>query len=275
MEVIDIHLHVGHLFEWCPEAVRLWMDSGPYRRQIYDDDGVLQPENFCRVLAAEGVSGGILLPEYSPGTAGVLPVERTFAVSDRFPRFVPFGAVNPEVHADPVAEFERQLLLGVRGLKLHGVHGLFAVNDRRLYPLYELCQSRGLPVMVHAGTSVFPRTKLKYADPYLYDEVAADFPEMTFILCHGGRGFWYQLAEFMIGRHPRVYIDISGLPPQNLRHYYPKLERLQEKFLFGSDFPGVPGLRRNVEKLAALGLPRVALDNICRENARRLLGFWD
>lgn len=275
MEIIDVHLHVGHLFEWHPEAVRLWMDTGPYRPRIYDDEGRLQPDAFQRVLAAEGVTGGILLPEYSPATAGVLPVERTFEVSGKFPRFVPFGAVNPEVHADPAAEFERQLRLGVRGLKLHGVHGLFAVNDRRLYPLYELCRDRRLPVMMHAGTSVFPRTKLKHADPYLYDEVAADFPEMTLILCHGGRGFWYQLAEFMLIRHPRVYIDISGLPPQNLRRYYPKLEQLQEKFLFGSDFPGVPGLRRNVEKLAALGLSRGVLENICRENARRLLGFWD
>ena len=31
MDIIDIHLHVGQLFEWSPEAVRLWMDSGPYR----------------------------------------------------------------------------------------------------------------------------------------------------------------------------------------------------------------------------------------------------
>ena len=273
MEIIDIHLHVGQLFEWQPEAVRLWMDSGPYRSLIYDDHGRLVPEQFNRVLADEGVVGGVLLPEYSPQTAGVMPVERCFEVSEQFPQYLPFGAVNPLVHDDVVAEFERQLALGVRGLKLHGVHGLYPVNDRRLYTLYELCSVRDLPVMMHAGTSIFPRTKLKHADPYLYDEVAADFPDLSLILCHGGRGFWYRLAEFMLVRHPRVYIDISGLPPQKLLQYYPKMERLSEKFLFGSDFPGVPGLQLNVEKLSRLGLSRQAMENICHRNARRLLGF--
>ena len=52
MEIIDIHLHVGQLFEWSPEAVRLWMDSGPYRPLIYDDHGRLglsqgALENIC------------------------------------------------------------------------------------------------------------------------------------------------------------------------------------------------------------------------------------
>jgi predicted TIM-barrel fold metal-dependent hydrolase len=273
MDIIDIHLHVGQLFEWSPEAVRLWMDSGSYRPLIYDEHGRLVPEMYHQVLADEGIVGGVLLPEYSPQTAGVMPVERCFEVSRQFPQYLPFGAVNPLVHDDVVAEFERQLTLGVRGLKLHGVHGLYPVNDSRLYPLYELCSARNLPVMMHAGTSVFPRTKLKHADPYLYDEVAADFADLTLILCHGGRGFWYQLAEFMLVRHPRVYIDISGLPPQNLLQYYPKMERLSEKFLFGSDFPGVPGLRLNVEKLTRLGLSQSALENICHRNARRLLGF--
>jgi len=77
----------------------------------------------------------------------------------------------------------------------------------------------------------------------------------------------------MVVRHPRVYIDISGLPPKNLLTYYPKMERLSEKFLFGSDFPGVPGLRRNLEALSRLGLSRAALENICHRNAVRLLGL--
>ncbi|MBN2332554.1 MAG: amidohydrolase [Deltaproteobacteria bacterium] len=273
MDIIDIHLHVGHVFEWSPAAVHLWMNTGPYRQQIYNDDGVLVPEQYHRVLAAEGIVGGVLLPEYSPETAGVLPVEGTFAISSRFPQYLPFGAVNPLVHDDVVAEFERQLALGVQGLKIHGVHGLFPVNDRRLYPLYELCVARSLPVMFHAGTSVFPKTKLKHADPYLYDEVAADFSDLTMILCHGGRGFWYQLAEFMLIRHANVHIDISGLPPQNLLTYYPKMERLADKFLFGSDFPGVPGLRRNVEKMEQLGLSRPALAQICYHNAVRIMPF--
>jgi hypothetical protein len=275
MKLIDVHLHVGQVFEWRPEAVRLWMDTGPYRPLIYDDKGRLVPERYHRVLADEGVVGGVLLPEYSPETAGVLPVERVFEVCRRYPQYIPFGAVNPLVHDDLLAEARRQRQLGVVGFKLHGVHGLYAVNDRRLYPFYDWCRAENLPVMFHAGTSIFPRTKLKHADPYLYDEVAADFPELTLILCHAGRNFWYQLAEFMVIRHPRVYIDVSGLPPRKLLTFYPKMAKLAARFLFGTDFPGVPGVRSNAEKIAALGFDDAALHRILYANARELLPFPD
>ncbi len=270
-KLFDFHLHVGHYHEWAPAARTLWMETGPYWRKIYAEDGLLDIDAFHQVLEVEGVVGGVLLPEYALHTAGVMPVERAIEISQSYPQYIPFGALNPEIHDDPVVEFERQLALGVKGLKIHGVHCQHRVNDQRLYPVYEICRDRNLPLMLHAGTSIFPGTRLRHADPYDYDDVAVDFPSLNLILCHGGRGFWYQLAEFMIVRHESVYIDLSGLPPQNLLHYYPKLAKLSHRFLFGTDFPGVPGVAANAEKIAALDLPKDALDNIFINNARRLL----
>ena len=270
-KIFDFHLHVGHYHEWSKDARQLWMETGPYSDKIYAEDGLLDIDAFHQVLVDEGVVGGVLLPEYALHTAGVMPVERALEVNRRYPQYIPFGALNPEIHLDPVAEFERQLALGVKGLKIHGVHCQHRVNDQRLYPVYEICQDRNLPLMLHAGTSIFPGTRLRHADPYDYDDVAVDFPSLNLILCHGGRGFWYQLAEFMVMRHENVYIDLSGLPPQNLLRYYPKLAKLNHRFLFGTDFPGVPGVAANAERIATLDLSEDVLENIFINNAGRLL----
>jgi len=275
MKLIDIHLHIGHLFEWSKDAVKLWMDTGSYKPLIYDQQGLLIPERYLEVLYSENVYGGVLLPEYSPETAGVLPVERVFDVHRLDKRFIPFGAVNPNYHHNLLDEFKRQVDMGVKGLKVHSVHGLFFVNDKLLYPVYEYCQENKIPVMMHAGTSVFPKTKLRFADPYTFDDVAADFPELTIILCHAGRGFWYDIAMFMIKRHQNLFIDISGLPPQKLFEYYPGLTKSIDKFIFGTDFPGVPGISKNVEKIKNLGLNVDSLKSIFYRNAVNVLKFWE
>ena len=137
MKVIDIHLHIGHLFQWTDNAIKLWMDLGDYRKKIYNSKGYLIIEKYVSILKEEGVIGGILLPEYSPLTAGVFPVEETIKFHKKFPEFIPFGAVNPNVHLNPLEEFIRQIGLGVKGLKIHSVHGLFYVNDKKLYPVYK------------------------------------------------------------------------------------------------------------------------------------------
>jgi hypothetical protein len=43
---------------------------------------------------------------------------------------------------------------------------------------------------------------------------------------------------------------VSGLPPQRLPDYYGRsLRRLASKMIFGTDWPGVPGVRRNARTL--------------------------
>ena len=271
LKVFDIHLHIGHLFQWKENAIKLWMDTGDYREKIFDKNGRLIIDNYVEVLAKEGVVAGVLLPEYSPMTAGVLPVEETVKFQEKYPQFLAFGAVNPNVHIDPLKEFKRQLDLGVKGLKLHSVHGLYFINDSRLYPLYQYCEDNHIPVMLHAGTSIFKGTRLRHADPYTFDDVATDFPELTIILCHAGRGFWYHIAEFLIRRHKNVYIDVSGLPPKNLLKYYPSMGRLSHKFIFGTDFPGVPGVKKNIDAINELPISAEAKERIFYKNAVNLL----
>ncbi|RMG93858.1 MAG: amidohydrolase, partial [Candidatus Dadabacteria bacterium] len=135
------------------------------------------------------------------------------------------------------------------------------------------CQELGWPVMVHTGSSVFRGAKLKYGDPLHLDEVAVDFPELTLLMVHGGRGFWYDRAEFLAGLHPNLYLEISGLPPRKLLSYFPGLERIHRKVVFGSDWPGNPGIRANVEAIRQLPLSEAAKEAILGGNAARILGL--
>jgi uncharacterized protein len=274
MGIIDVHIHVGHRFEWTRTAKDIWMDTGPFVPEIYDDQERQLPLQYGEVLKREGVSGGILIPEYSPLTAGIMPFERAMEIHRAHPELIPFANLNPNVHHNLMAAFEEQLNNGARGLKIHAIHGLFYANDQRLYPVYEKCENEGIPVMFHAGTTLFRGGKMRYADPYTFDDVINDFPEMTVILCHGGRGFWYHIAEFLAKSYRNVFIDISGLPPKNLLNYFPSMKRYSHKYLFGSDFPGVPGIRKNYDAIRQLLQDDVVMENLLFKNACDLFRFW-
>jgi uncharacterized protein len=274
MQLIDVHIHVGHRFEWTEPARRLWMDTGPYVPRIFDGEGRQLPGEYGDVIKAEGVAGGILIPEHSPRTAGVMPFERALEIHALHPEFIPIANVNPNYQNDPMAAFADQLGRGARALKIHPIHGFFYANDEKLYPLYEKCEREGLVVMFHAGTSVFQGSKMRYSDPYTFDDVVSDFPRLKVVLCHGGRGFWYDIAEFMVKRFENVFIDISGLPPKNLLQYFPSMKRFAHKYLYGTDFPGVPGIRKNFETVARLLKDEAIMELIGFKNAFDLFGFW-
>lgn len=173
-----------------------------------------------------------------------------------------------------MAAFDAQIKGGARGLKIHPIHGFFFANDPRLYPLYERCRDQGMVVMFHAGSSLFSGCKLRYSDPYTFDDVISDFPGLSVVLCHGGRGFWYDIAEFLVKRFDNAYIDVSGLPPKRLLEYFPSMPAYSHKYIYGSDFPGVPGIRRNFEAIARLLNDEKAAGNIAFQNAYDLFGFW-
>jgi predicted TIM-barrel fold metal-dependent hydrolase len=168
---------------------------------------------------------------------------------------VKFAAnVNPHIHYPVADEVQRQLGLGAVALKVHPVHGGFPANDRALYPAYEICQSTGVPVVVHCGTSTFPGALNQYGDPILLDDVLRDFPRLDVVLAHGGRGWWYDAAAFLALANERVWIELSGLPPSRLQTYYARHNwaRLCRRMIFGTDWPGIPGIAQNARAVAAL-----------------------
>ena len=68
-------------------------------------------------------------------------------------------------------------------------------------------------------------------------------------------------------------LEVSGLPPQNLLKYLPQLQRYGHKVIFGSDWPGVPGIRANMEAIRKIGLRDEITNGILGGTAAKLLGL--
>lgn len=273
--VIDFHLHVGAqgmTKEFVSSWVQGFISMGSGMEKVVDEKGALSPGLLEELLEENGVDYGVCLAELSPITTGVTDNDFVARFCRDRRKLIPFGNVNPFMVRDPREELRRCLdELGMKGIKLYPSYQHFYPNDARLYPMYELAQERGIPVMSHTGSSVFPGSRLKYGEPLIWDDVAVDFPGLKILLVHGGRGFWYQQAEFLAQLHRNVYIEIAGLPPRNLPVYFPKLEKLADKLVFGSDWPGVPGIKHNLDGIRNLPISEKAKSAITGGNAARLL----
>jgi uncharacterized protein len=275
MAVVDAHVHVPRLSTvtagWIKWADDFGKDS-PWRG-VFGPDGDPVPARLDALLEAEGVDTALLFAEYSPRATGIQPVEDLLPLIAYNPgRFRLVANVNPAVHAQPAAEAARQLDLGAVAIKLHPVHGAFRPDAEDLYPVYDLCAERGVPVIVHTGGSIFPGSQPEAGNPTLMSPVIADFPGVTFVLAHGGRGAWYADAARMALACGNVWLDLAGLPPKRLPDYYAAfdLTELARKWIFGTDWPGVPGVARNVRAVAALGLPDDVLAGVLSGNAARV-----
>src|SRR5260370_14526035 len=102
-------------------------------------------------------------------------------------------------------------------------------------------QGNGRPGRVDTGTCIFPGARNLHAKPMLCDEVCIEYPKLVVILAHGGRPLWMNEAFFLVRRHKNMYMDISGIPPQKLMEYFPRIEDVADKVLWGTDWPG-PGV---------------------------------
>lgn len=273
--LIDAHVHAPRLPTVAP-AWRGWAEE--FGRAIpwestYDADGTPVPELLDAHFEAEGADAVLLFSEYSPKATGIQPIEDYLPLVKHNPRrFRLMGNVNPHLHHPIADEVGRQVALGAVGLKLHPVHGGFSPSDNALYPAYQACRELGIPVVLHCGTSSFPGSTTRYADPVLLDDALRDFPDVHFVLAHGGRGWWYDAAAFLALSRPNVWIELSGLPPQRLGTYYARydLARLARRFIFGTDWPGVPGVARNARALAGYGWDAETLAAVRGGNATRV-----
>ena len=192
-------------------------------------------------------------------------------------RLIAFGGVHPGTVPDPGAEVDRIAKLGIRALKIHPSHQALSPNDymngnRGLAAVYERAQAIGLPVMIHTGTSIFPGARNLHAQPLLCDDICIDYPNLVVILAHGGRPLWMDEAFFLVRRHKNMHMDISSIPPQKLMEYFPRIEEIADKVLWGTDWPspGVSDIPGNVEKFNSLPIARVAKRKILYDNAARL-----
>lgn len=194
---------------------------------------------------------------------------------------IPFGSVDPwrgraaiEQARSLVAEY------GVRGFKFHPSVQAFAPNEERFEPLWAAIEELGVPALFHTGQNGIGAglpggrgIKLRYSDPLLLDDVAADHPGLTVILAHPSVP-WQAQAISMATHKANVFIDLSGWSP---KYFPPELVRaaggrLRDKVLFGSDYPLITP-ERWMADFATLGIKEDRVPGIVKSNAARVLGL--
>ena len=194
---------------------------------------------------------------------------------------IPFASVDPAKGHAGARELRRLVTdFGMRGAKFHPSLQGFAPNDRTAYPLFEELQELGVPAVFHTGQTGIGAglpggggIKLRLSDPMLLDDVAADFPGLTIIMAHPS--FPWQDSALAVATHKaNVYIDLSGWSP---KYFPPQLVRyanslLQDKVLFGSDYPVIPP-DRWLADFAALDIKDHIRPKILKDNAIKVLGL--
>ncbi len=272
--VIDFHIHPIVYDRFYVESVFNWIkkmhadkDWDHFYRNFSD------PDFFCSYLQENGIDYGVVMAEMSPLVTGICSNEYVLNFCRKNQMLIPFASINPSLTLNTGSELKSLVEQGFRGIKLYPTYQHCYPNDRRLYPLYSQAEILQIPVMVHTGTSIFKGAKLKYGDPLYLDEVAVDFPNLDLILVHSGRGFWYDRAFTLTRIHEHVYMEVAGLPPRKLLDYFPELERVSSKVLFGTDWPGITDLAGNIRAVRNLPLSSEAVKNILGGNAARLLNL--
>ncbi len=194
---------------------------------------------------------------------------------------IPFGSVDP-LRGPAAVEQAARLVedYGVRGFKFHPSVQGFAPDDPAFRPLWARIESLGVPALFHTGQNGIGAglpggrgIKLRYSNPLLLDDVAADFPQLTVILAHPSVP-WQAEAISMATHKANVYIDLSGWRPK----YFPAelvhaaARQLRGKVLFGSDYPLITP-QRWMADAAELAWPDDVRPAIYKDTAARLLGL--
>jgi predicted TIM-barrel fold metal-dependent hydrolase len=277
--VTDLHIHIQPWRQLKPavaEVFRRGKEEHWQRLQALMDD----PKALLEVMDADGIWRAGLINYPSPDIMGFTDETNAFAAryaSAAPDRLLPFGGVHPRFSRDPEGQVEQLLELGIRALKIHPPHQAYPANAytmglEALGRIYRRCEERGLPVIVHTGTSIFPGARSKYGHPLELDDVAIDFPDLTILMAHGGRPLWMDEAFFILRRHRTVYLELSGIPPKRLLEYFPRLVEIGDRVVWGTDWPspGVRSMRENLEQFLALPLPQEFKDRATRTTPLRL-----
>lgn len=279
---LDVHVHVesdahGHLSldeELMDASAKYFRADHPRTPTIEQIAEHYRARNMAAVVFTVDASTGLERPPLSSEEIAEQAAEHADVL-------IPFGSVDPR-RGDQAVQQARRLVetYGVMGFKFHPSLQGFSPNDVAYYPLWQALEDLGVVALFHTGQTGIGAglpggrgIKLRYSDPMLLDDVAADFPRLTMVLAHPSVP-WVDSSISIATHKANVYIDLSGWSP---KYFPPQLVRqantlLRHKVLFGSDFP-VLAPERWLSDFEKLEMKDEVLPLILKENALTMLGL--
>ncbi|MBW0104531.1 4-hydroxyphenyl-beta-ketoacyl-CoA hydrolase [Pseudonocardia sp. KRD291] len=281
LTAIDVHTHVEQDGHGCFSLDQELMDaSAAYFRA--DQDRTPTVAAIAEHYRERSMAAVVFTVDAAAGTGHpALSSEEILDAAAQFPDvLIPFGSVDPHGGKASVARIRRLVERGARGFKFHPSLQEFEPNDPAYYPLYEAVAEVGVPALFHTGQTGIGAglpgghgIKLRYSNPMLLDDVAADLPHLTIVMAHPSVP-WQDEAISIATHKANVYIDLSGWRP---KYFPPQLVRaantlLRTKVLFGSDFPVITP-DRWLADFAELEIRDEVRPLILKDNAVRALGL--
>jgi len=197
----------------------------------------------------------------------------------RYPRrLIGFCAVQPHSYEAAVAEVERCVKGGVRGVgEMRPDMQLFDLKDEEVMePFIEVVRKHKLILLTHSSEPVghdYPG-KGSITPEMLYPFITS-FPDLTIICAHWGGGLpFYALMPEVKQAMSNVFFDTAASPFLYSPQIYNQVVQLvgADKILFGSDYPLI-AQGRYLKEIGSLDLPDEAKNLILSSNAQRLLGI--
>jgi predicted TIM-barrel fold metal-dependent hydrolase len=280
MRIIDLHCYPG---------TKEWIEcQGPYVAELaryWKRDWSAKSEDEVLKDFTEAGVEAVLVALDLETTIKTAPVtnEYVHAMWKRHPKRIiqAWGAVEPakgQAALDQVKKAVKEL--GLIGFHFHPIMQHFAVSDTRYYPMFELINELKAAVMIDVGTTGMGAgmpgghgAVIRHAHPSHIDQLAAGFPDMKIIMAHPGWP-WVDETTAVALHKGNVYWEMSGWAPK----YFPgnlKVDmrgRLQDKIMFGSDYPSMP-YGRILREWGELGYSDSIMEKIFHKNAERILGL--
>ncbi len=168
----------------------------------------------------------------------------------------------------------------VKGIKLYPGYDRYAINDPSLETVFRIAAKHDVPVMIHTGDTYSRSAKVRQAHPLLVDDVAVDFPDVKFVICHLGNP-WFQDTAEVLYKNENVFADMSGLTLGEFDYEFERYMLLRVKdmiqymgdpgrqLMYGSDWPLV-AMGPYVKFLENLELGDEQRENVAWRTAARL-----
>jgi predicted TIM-barrel fold metal-dependent hydrolase len=168
----------------------------------------------------------------------------------------------------------------VKGIKLYPGYDRYAITDPSLESVFRIAAKYQVPVMIHTGDTYSKQAKVRQAHPLLVDDVAVDYPDVKFIMCHLGNP-WFQDAAELLYKNDNVYGDISGLTLGDFQSKFERymLQRITDmlsfmgdparQLMFGTDWPLV-GMKSYVQFFNGLELSPAQRECVAWRTAAKL-----
>jgi predicted TIM-barrel fold metal-dependent hydrolase len=195
-----------------------------------------------------------------------------------------WGDIDPRLGYQGARELERCIHdVGMLGIYTGAILTGIPVNDKLYWPLYNVCAEAGVPVKLSVGMTAIGQgtpggggVHLSYENPIPYvDEVAIQFPRLTILAAHCAWPFQNEMIAVMIHKS-NVHNELHGWSP---KYFPPELKReisgrLQDRFMFGSDYPWFSH-ERLFRDWEAEGYKPEILEKVYCKNAERILRLGD